>query len=920
MAEGFASCLQVVDVERAALARMGQLLTEEKKRLRQAHHDGEGGLNHARRRDIVYRELLACLFERACILSVGEAGANDVASGGVISGLSLVATGGFGRGVLNPCSDIDLLFLTAKPARRLPAVIERLIHDTLYPLWDFGLEVGYAVRCRDEVMEMADQDIHSLTSLLEATCISGNSQLFAEIKSEVITEFLQGDPAKFVLERVDAIRQRHKRFGNTVFLQEPNVKESPGGLRDLHHLTWFGLILGEGGWRQLLTDAGLLSLNCVDKLARAEDFLHRARNALHYNTRRSNDILTLRLQGELADELGYPQANILRRIEAFMRDYYSHTSFVFEQCGIIFDQFEIEVKHGGLPIFKCLRGKTEEQEPLANEVDQDVVETDEFLIADGFISAAASLFQRDSSKILEIFKVAQSRRLWISPEARNVLRESLSQIDKGFRARRFNQDIFRSILEQKGEVAVSLRQMHRVGVLGKFIPEFGALDCLVQHEFFHRYTADEHTLRCIDELDSLASGGPEFFRKLFREMSDPFAMYVALLMHDTGRAENVREHIDGSALLTMRACNRLRIRGGRRRLITFLVDNHLTFWRYATSKNLEENEVIEEFANIVKSVDMLDALFLFTYVDSRGTNEENWNQWKESLMMQLYRYSRAFLEQGQDQFEAERRREKARLLGRVRRRVSKRNAAYIEDHFRLMPDHYFHFREVDSLAIHLRAIRQFVEREQASGDQFECAVQWIERPARGYTEFIIVGRSRPFFIERVCCAMASEEVNVLSADIFTRDDGIALDALRVTTPEAQAVMDRDLQSRVVEKIYQLNLDESYDPQPYLKKRTNFLRRDEPMQIDVPVRATLNNDLSRRHSLLEIQAIDRIGLLHDLFRIISDQNLQIVSARISTEKGMAVDTLRLLNGKGGKVTDPETIECLERAVEAVISIH
>ena len=233
---------------------------------------------------------------------------------------------------------------------------------------------------------------------------------------------------------------------------------------------------------------------------------------------------------------------------------------------------------------------------------------------------------------MRMFQHCQVRNLRLSPPMRRLIASHWSDIDRPFRYLKANRETFQAILERKGEAARTLRQMHRIGFLGRYLPEFGALDCLVQHEFFHRYTADEHTLRCIDELDKLIDNtdpAREIFRRLFHQIVDPYALYVALILHDTGRSENVREHIDGSAMLAIKLCSRLQITGRRRALIMFLVDNHLTFWRTATTKNLEDPEVIAEFAAIMKTPENLDALLLFTYCDTSGTAPDAWNGWKE---------------------------------------------------------------------------------------------------------------------------------------------------------------------------------------------------------------------------------------------------------------------------------------------------
>ena len=261
-------------------------------------------------------------------------------------------------------------------------------------------------------------------------------------------------------------------------------------------------------------------------------------------------------------------------------------------------------------------------------------------------------------------------------------------MDRAFLYHKANRSAFEAILSCKGEVAPILRQMHRVGFLGKYLPEFGALELLVQHEFFHRYTADEHTLRCIDVLDSLVgSDDPktEFFQRLFKDFEDPFILYLALILHDTGRAENKKFHEDASANLAVKVCRRLQITGQRRQLLLFLVDHHLTFWRMATTKDIENPETIAEFAGMMRNRSNMEALFLFTFVDSNGTSAKGWTAWKESLMLQLFRSTSAYMED-QQAFEERVRDAKTELLGEITAQLPESFAPDIEAHLANMPE------------------------------------------------------------------------------------------------------------------------------------------------------------------------------------------------------------------------------------------
>jgi [protein-PII] uridylyltransferase len=478
------------------------------------------------------------------------------------------------------------------------------------------------------------------------------------------------------------------------------------------------------------------------------------------------------------------------------------------------------------------------------------------------------------------------------------------------------------MLERKGDAARVLRMMHLVGTLSAYIPEFGALDCLVQHEFFHRYTADEHTLRCIDQLDMLVddqSRENEIYRNFFMDMGDPYALYLALIMHDTGRAENVREHIDGSALLTSKVCTRLRITGARRSLITFLVDHHLTFWRYATNRNLDDPAVIEEFADIMGSRQRLETLFLFTYVDSNGTNEEAWSPWKESLMLQLYRATSEYLNKGKENYKALLDEEKDKLFDATKKKLDPKYHDQLAIHFETMPMRYFRFREPAYIATHVRSVSKFLAVNAAAEHDRSADLRWTTREDRAYTEVIVTCWNAPYLLEKICCALASEGLNIIAADVYTRTDCVVCDIFKVCTSDHQPISDANIKKRVGKKVRELLQQETYDPSAYLKKKKNYLHKDTSEGgIPFPVRAFTNNHLSLTCTAIEIQAQDRIALLHDLFLEIGKFGLAAVHARICTEKGAAMDTIYVTYPEGGKIEDPELLERLETALTDILN--
>ena len=890
---------QLSPAERIALYK--KFLKIEEHRILLHHRSGAGGLEIARARaaliDTVIRSIL---------------GASLHASEGDLLPIALVATGGYGRSTLNPRSDVDILFLLPRASTKLPLPLQDVVQTVLYLLWDVGFKVGHACRSIPECIEQAKADQENKTSLMDARLIAGDAALFAKFQAQFAKECIsKGQAAFFELRRQD-LRNRHLKYSRTVFLQEPNVKESCGGMRDYQNIQWVAFVKRGSKNPKDLAEAKLLTATAHRELEAAYDFLHRVRNELHYHSEKATDQLTLQLQGVVATAFDYPQKSILRSTEAFMRDYYRHTRNIYQHTGSLMESFQIEQENlsdTGLRSFLTFRKKKRE-------------EFDGFIAREGRIYPAnPDIFKEDSSRMMRLFQHCQLRGLQLSPPVRKLVKEHWENIDRPFRYSKANRQTFQAILERKGDVAATLRQMHRVSFLGHYLPEFGALDCLVQHEFFHRYTADEHTLRCVEQLDQLiAETNPrrEIYRRLFLEIQDAYALYLAVILHDTGRAENVREHTDGSAMLAAKLCSRLQIHGARRTLIMFLVDNHLSFWRTATTRNLDDPEVIAEFAGVVKTTSNLDALFLFTFADSNATSPDGWTGWKESLMLQLHTATRSFLEGGREKYSRKLDADRLALRDEVIGIMREDYHPDIERHFERMPDAAFHFRQAAHIVTQIRTVRHFLQREAETSDPFASCIKWIDHTDKGYTELVLATRDKPLLLEKICCALASEQINILSADLFTRTDGIVVNIFRVCTTNFEPVSAASTRKRFLDTFEAILAAEKYEPERFLRRKVNFLKPRSDHGITVPVRALVSNDLHPACTTVEIQGLDRIGLLHDLFHTINQHGLNTAHARICTEKGVAMDTLYITTADGQKIQDPHLLKQLEEEFSSLVS--
>jgi [protein-PII] uridylyltransferase len=526
---------------------------------------------------------------------------------------------------------------------------------------------------------------------------------------------------------------------------------------------------------------------------------------------------------------------------------------------------------------------------------------------------------------MESFRLAQRERLELSPELEDLFERNLSLVTRTFQYAKEPREIFRSILSRKGEVGRVLRIMHRVDFLGRYIPEFGELTCLVQHEFFHRYTADEHTLVCIDKLDALTKTQNSKlvpYRKLFEKLDDPLVLYLALLLHDTGRGVGARPHSEASALFAGRVATRLQLSSDERKSLILLVDHHVTMSNMAQQRNLDDPETIIEFAAIVKDQKNLDALMLLTLADGQGTSAEGWSDWKESLVWHLYYATSQYLAD-QDAFNQQMKIEREKLSAAVRAQLPADFAEEIEAHFDFMPDNYFRAFEVNNIVSHLQLFRDFfAKRSGQDSSPFAPAVKWEAFPEQGHSIVSFCTWDRRQLLARIAGSFSVVPINILSADIYTRGDNLVLDVFRVCSTDAKAVTDQEKQDQVESTLSDSLGDENFDFPPLIAEARRKNRYRLTQGIDFPTRISIDNKVHPTYTLVQIETPDRLGLLYDLLSCLDREGLYISLSRISTEKGAAVDTFYVVDvTTRGKITDSNRISSLQKKLqEAAVLIE
>jgi [protein-PII] uridylyltransferase len=880
-----------------------KFLKVEEHRLRLRHQAGGGGREICGRRAELVNVLLRYAFGAASSVAVREKGELEVP-------LALIALGGYGRGELNPFSDVDVMLLHRQSAEISPRLKE-MVNQILYLLWDSGFKVGHSTRSIKEAIAQANSDMRTKTAMLEARFLAGDTQLAREFRGQFRAKCVVGHERDYVEMRMDDQVARHKKFGDSVFLQEPNLKSGCGGLRDYQNLLWITYFKEGSLSTNQLVGKDWLSESDQRRIERAYDFLLRLRTDLHYATGRATDILHLNLQEQIASRLGYSARKGQLRSESLMRDYYGHTRNILRVTERITQQFvRGHVTSKTRSLFSFL--------PLARANKTSLGEF--FFIRNKQLHPARrDVFRNNPEQMMRAFELAQEREVDISPELEDFLSRSLRHVTRTYQYARGPRAIFKSILSQKGKVGPILRMMHRVDFLGRYIPEFGQLTCLVQHEFLHRYTADEHTLVCIDKLDALAkTDDPKLihYRKLFERLTDPLVLYLALLLHDSGKAVG-RPHSEASALFAQRVAARLQLTREQRKSLILLVDHHLTMSKMAQQRNLDDPTTVMEFAQIIKEQKNLDALMLLTLADGQGTSADTWSDWKESLVWQLFHDSSRYLADRKSYYEQTKIARES-LRASVAENLPTEYAEEIESHFEYMPDHYFRATSVPDIVEHVKLFRSFLENISSAREfPLAPAVKWKVVPEEGHTVMAFCTWERERLLAKVAGSFSVVPLNILSADIFPRDDNALLGVFRVCDTKARPVSsprDFDLVEQTLQRALQ---DESFDFGPPIEKvKRSNLR--PAVGIEFPTRITIDNKTHPTYTLIEFQAADRIGLLYDVLSCLDRENILVPLFRINTQAGAAIDTLYAVDAiSHGKIADLQRIRTIQQHLKDAI---
>ena len=896
------------------LARYKTFLKVETHRLKILHRAGAGGLEICRARATLIDMLLRHMWD-SIKANLSPQSQKEFPP------LGIVAIGGYGRAELNPYSDIDFMFLhdgqVVSGNRPLPH-LSRMMDGILYPLWDIGLKVGYSVRSIDDCIQAARDDMQSKTSLIEARLVTGNEALFQKFQKAVITKCVEGYEDRYIAARLQDQAARHAKFGNSPSMQEPNIKNGCGGLRDYQNLLWMTYFKYRVRTLVDLQARELISESERKQLEAAYDYLLRVRNELHYHAGRAADVLTKSVQPAVAHSLGYTDRSPSRRLEQFMREVYNHARNIYLINRTLEQRLALLPAPKRLQFIRGFVGRRlrRPEEPAV----------DGFKVVEGRLYAAnARVFREQPRRLMRVFLHAQQRRLELHPDLAQLIRNQLSLADRAFLYDQHVRETFLEILSQRGNVAPILRAMHETGLLGKYLPEFGKLTCLVQHEFYHQYTADEHTLMCLEQLDrAWEAKDPPYnnYAELFRSLERPFLLYLALLLHDVGKANGHGKHAEVGSQLAARAAKRLGLDGSATHTLRLVIENHLLMAATSQRRDLADPVVIRAFANQVQNAETLTLLTLHTFADSKATSDKLWNDFKDSLLWSLHRKAMALLTGGTEFIRAE---EKQRelLAEEVRRSLPGRlSEEEWHAHFGTLPPRYFQIHSAPEISRDLVLVHRFLNLQLSDDEQNALApiIAWHNEPDRGYTMVKICTWDRVGLFSNIAGSLSASGLNILSAQIFTRSDAIVLDTFFVTDAKTGALANREEREKFEDLLSRMLTGGDVDLSAFIARRRTGAPRPSWQSYEgdrIPTQISFDNDASENRTAMEVETEDRLGLLYAISKSVFELGLNISAAKIVTEKGAAIDTFYLNEPDGQKIFDPGRQSFIERKIRDAI---
>jgi [protein-PII] uridylyltransferase len=804
-----------------------------------------------------------------------------------------VALGGYGRRELAPYSDIDVMVLFCPGAKD---ATESFVRAVLHPLWDGGFQVGHSVRTVADSMRLAQADSTVKTSMMEARFLAGSADLFQEFRRRYWRRVVARDVDEFLDRKLEERRREYEKFGETVYLLEPNVKKSKGGLRDLHLLQWAGMVRYQAPTIRELSDRGILSRGDAEALTEAREFLWRVRALLHVRAGAAQEILSFEEQVWLARQFGYQDQTRALAVEQFMQQYYRHTMGLHERCSRFVEG--------------CRRVSLWQQ--LTHFLPAPRLDR-YFIVRAGALTVVEqhqAKVLEDPALLLRLFDLAREKSLSIAPRLLEDIHHHVDHIAVDAYDRPEVGRIFLRIMAGP-RTGPTLEAMHRAHLLEKLVPAMGTVRGLMQFNQYHKYTVDEHSLLAVGRVEALEQD-PTVLGDAYRRVKRKDILHLAVLMHDLGKGQ-AGDHSEVGRRQAEQVGLRLGLDEQELRTLTFLVHRHLLMAHTAFRRDPTDEKVVVRFAREVGTPEVLNKLVALTAADIAAVGPGVLTKWKESLLSTLYARTMPELAGGRET------REIPERLVKLAEEVSRQpslvaqdgvDLAWIDAQLRQFPDRYLHGTTPERMAAHLAAVRRL-----RSGD---VIVEADARPDLGTCEYAIVTHNGliPGIFSKIAGVMAGSGLQILDAQILTRADGIVVDIFQVADPDFKGEPPVERRRTVAARIDAvLRGWEHVD---------DILRRGARLSLSHPLpkareatEVRIDNETADGFTIIDVFADDRRGLLYAITHAMFTLGLSIHAARVSTKLDQACDVFYVTDQSGKKIQDHVRLERVRSEVERAI---
>ena len=813
------------------------------------------------------------------------------ATGDAEPSLSLVAIGGYGRGELNISSDIDILFLYE---RKTDSFVDYMTSNMLPFLWDIGLEIGHSSRSISDCLTIARQDIESLTALMESRPIAGGRKIYSKFSTALNKYLRQRGVNRFLFQNIHDRKTSDNKNIQSIFISEPDIKESPGGLRDIHCALWATRTIFSAGSLEELLSKNIIDTGEYDSLKDSLDLIFKIRNALHIYTGKKNDILAHETQNKVTGMLGYDSSKERSGVENFMRDFYSAAYNIHNFSNTLIHRC-LGYRKKSKIIFNLFRLK---------ELGKGFVQYKDEISLKEFNEA---VFVDNPYLLFDVFLFSKRFDLKLSENLKRIIRKNLPLLKDVEWNSRDLKEFFLNLLMAKNSFK-TFRAMHEVDVLGLFLPEFEKCKFQIHNDFFHMYTVDEHCLQAVEKLENLNYSAEKELSEIasvYQFITKPEILKLSLLLHDVGKAEG-QDHIQTGLLYIDKIAKRLDLEKSDCEILRFLMKNHLLMNHIAQRRDLSDKNTISEFAENFKNIEMLKMLYIHTCADIMAVSSGMWTEWKGALLWELYHKTYEYLmvddSIGMAEQEIADNCKKVVLSQLCNEKVYKEYVCfYLEN----MPVKYFASLNPDKIAKHIKLVTQL--------DQKTMVLDLSRSEKSGFLELSVCTKGKVGSLAKITGILCARSLNILSAQVYSGKDGLAIDTLQVTQSENTHFEETELFAKISKDLEDV-LSLKKDVSDIIKSKRLRIKSKLKGGKLIPTTVLINNEVSENYTVIEIIFQDRVGSLYLLTRTFSDLGINIINAKILTEGKRGLDVFYVADLNGAKIVDEKKLKTIKSSLE------